>query len=52
MQKEAADLRALYNNVGRFAVIGGVVLVVAGAGALAAGFFLPPLDELSGGSAP
>jgi hypothetical protein len=47
LQTDLRNMRALYNNVGRFAVIGGVTLAVLGGGALAAGFLLPPLDELS-----
>jgi hypothetical protein len=47
LQTDLRNMRALYNNVGRFAVIGGVTLAVLGGAALAAGFLLPPLDELS-----
>lgn len=51
LRAEAVNMRDLYNNGGRFALIGGVTLVVVGGAALAAGFLLPPLDELGGAGA-
>lgn len=48
LQREANGQRELYNNVGRFGVIAGALLVPLGGGALALGLFMPGPTE--GGS--
>lgn len=41
LQREAAGLRGLYNDAGRYGVLAGALLVPLGAGALAVAFFMP-----------
>ncbi len=45
LQREAADLKQLYNGVGRFGVIAGALLVPLGGGALALSFLWPHAEE-------
>ena len=45
LQREANQQRDTYNNLGRFGVIAGAVLVPLGAAAVAAAFFLPAAAE-------
>jgi hypothetical protein len=52
VHRQAIATRDAYNNVGRFAVIGGAVLLVGGGAALAAGFLLPTLNVPSEEGAP
>lgn len=49
---DAVGLANLYNNVGRFALFGGLTLVLAGGGALAAGFLFPLDEQATAGAAP
>ena len=53
VHEEALSAKALYNDVGRWAVLGGALLVVAGGATLAAGFLLPaPTEAPTEGGAP
>lgn len=45
VHKEALEMKALYNDAGRWAVVGGALLLVSGAGMLAAGLLLPAPGE-------
>ncbi len=45
LQREAGDLKQLYNGVGRFGVIAGLLLVPLGGGALALSFAWPGVPE-------